>query len=144
MFFRSITESLPKYLPQIIELSELIQGLNLSSLRESDTEDSFQSTFFSKVKSWYESIPKEVAQKYEVTGLLDTIELSLAKLQSKPRHGDFTPWHIIELPNDKLGLIDGEHAKSESVEYYDICYFIRGFLVYFTKQTLLKRCFPTY
>jgi len=52
------------------------------------------------------------------------VEQGAEKLEKKTRHGDFVPWHMMLFENGRLGLFDGEHAMSDGVEYYDMCYFI--------------------
>lgn len=37
-------------------------------------------------------------------------------------HGDFTPWHMYELEDGKIGLVDAEHA-GWGPKYYDVAYF---------------------
>ena len=46
-------------------------------------------------------------------------------LEKRPRHGDFTPWHLFKVKDKVLVLIDGEHAMKNGVEYYDIGYFMQ-------------------
>lgn len=38
------------------------------------------------------------------------------------QHGDFVPWHMYYLENNKIGLIDGEHASLVRPRYYDLAY----------------------
>ena len=113
-----------KSIPSIIELSELIQRLNLASLSVEENSR-FRSSFLVKTNSWYEAIPEKTKKEYKLNNLLNFVKDSANSLQGKPRHGDFTPWHLIKLETGQLGLIDGEHAKKNGVEYYDIGYFIQ-------------------
>ncbi len=115
-----------QHVEQIIEFSELIQGLPINvSNNDLIEESNHQKWFVAKTKSWLDAIPKEIVQKYGVERLFEIVERGASVLEKKPRHGDFTPWHLILLSNNGLGLIDGEHAHSHGVEYYDICYFIQ-------------------
>lgn len=123
--------NLIKYIPKIIKLSEIIQNLPKKDfpLPEYEGKD-YIKRFLDKTKGWFEDIPKDICGKYNVNNLLKIVIKGIDKLDSKPRHGDFTPWHIIKLKNGKSGLIDGEHGLPDGVENYDICYFIqRGFSV---------------
>jgi hypothetical protein len=113
-----------KHINQIIELSELIQNLKVESLSEKDDED-YAEWFLEKTKSWYAEIPQQAIDRYNINELLRIVEDSYKNLRMKTRHGDFTPWHMISLANGKLGLIDGEHAMRNGVEYYDIGYLIQ-------------------
>ena len=107
----------------IIEFSKLIQELRLADLLNND-QDSKQ-WFFDKTNSWFEAIPPEIIKRYAVNSLLDIVEKNYPKLVKKAHHGDFTPWHLMKLKSGQIGLLDGEHAKKNGVEYYDIGYFIQ-------------------
>lgn len=117
---------LTKYIHQIIELSELIQKLPFVNFtgKKYEKED-YRSRFISRVNNWFNDIPTQISNEFKVGRLLDIVEAGVGELLHRPRHGDFTPWHILKLSNSKLGLIDGEHALPDGVEYYDICYFIQ-------------------
>lgn len=113
-----------KSIPSIIRLSELIQELALVNLSDEKNSD-HKKYFFEKTKSWYNGIPIDILEKHRVKYLLKIVEQGISDLQKKPRHGDFTPWHLIKLQYGQLGLIDGEHTMNSGVEYYDIGYFIQ-------------------
>lgn len=119
-----IEQILKEDLPQIIEFSELIQNLEIPPLSEKDKEN-YSEWFFEKVKSWYEAIPQKAVEQYEIEKLLEIVKEGYRSLERKTRHGDFTPWHMIKLNGNKIGLIDGEHAMKNGVEYYDIGYLIQ-------------------
>lgn len=115
-----------KYIPQIINLSEVIQSLPQTNfaLLEYEEKD-YKKRFLDKTKGWFEDIPANIIKKYKINELSEVVKKGISKLDSKPRHGDFTPWHMINLKNEKLGLIDGEHALPDGVENYDMCYLIQ-------------------
>lgn len=115
-----------KRINQIIDLSEIIQQFPQSgfALPEYEEKD-YKIRFLNKTKGWFGDISADIVKKYKVEELLKIVINGVDNLNSKPRHGDFTPWHILKLKNDKLGLIDGEHALPDGVENYDICYFIQ-------------------
>ncbi len=113
-----------KSIPSIIRLSELIQKLDIVNLKGEENLD-YRKYFFKKTNSWYNDIPIDIVEKHRVKNLLKIVEQGISGLQKRPRHGDFTPWHLIRLSSGQLGLIDGEHAMSSGVEYYDIGYFIQ-------------------
>lgn len=122
----------------IIEFSELIQSLNLPHLFIEDNPD-FRNSFSKKVDSWYKSIPASLKKEYKINILLELVKTGVSKLQRKPRHGDFTPWHIFKLNSGQLELIDGEHAKKNGVEYYDIGYFIQRVFSELKNQQLAEK-----
>lgn len=135
--FRSSSEDvdqLVEYIPQIIQLSEIIQGL-------STVEGDYQKKFINKVKAWFNDIPADIRQKYNVVSLLEIVEQGVSCLQKKPRHGDFAPWHIFQLSDGAIGLIDGEHALVDGVEYYDICYFIQRVFSVLRKPDIAKKIY---
>lgn len=116
-----------KHLNQIIDFSELIQNLNIKKIKsreyiQANTPQEWQTK---KTKTWLNSIPKKVAEKYQLKKVFEAVKTGMKNLHPAPRHGDFTPWHLIKLKNNRLGLIDGEHALSDGVKYYDIAYFIQ-------------------
>ncbi len=114
------------YTENIILLSELIQQMPRIKFSNYHYEvGDFKQKFTDKVNKWFSDIPADVCKKFEVKFLLKIIEDGVNDLTVRPRHGDFTPWHMILLKNKKLGLIDGEHARSDGVEGYDICYFLQ-------------------
>lgn len=118
-----ISRSFLNTLPFIIEFSELIQNLEFPNLFEENSY--YKKIFLEKTKAWYMDIPEDIREKYELDDLLKIVKSEVSGLQKRPRHGDFTPWHLIKLRTGQLGLIDGEHAKTDGVEYYDIGYFIQ-------------------
>ncbi|MCL5438761.1 MAG: hypothetical protein M1268_02095 [Patescibacteria group bacterium] len=121
---KTITDELKTSIEDIIEFSEIIQNLNLNILNY-DKNLNYKDRFINKTNSWFNAIPKDVKEKYLLSKLLDAVKNGANNLSAKARHGDFTPWHMIRLKTGQLGLIDGEHALSKSVEYYDIAYFIQ-------------------
>ncbi len=133
---REISEDFIILLPSIIEFSELIQKLDLTRLLNDDQH--YTGWFLSKTESWYEAVPKQVVNKYAVNSLLDIVKKGSPKLQKRPRHGDFTPWHLIKLPEKSLGLIDGEHTMANGVEHYDLGYFIQRVFSVLEDQVLAK------
>lgn len=119
-----VEQILQQDLPKIIELSELIQTLNIKELSIEDRKD-YGKRFFEKTKSWYDAVPKNIIKQYRVDEMLRIVENGYENLERKTRHGDFTPWHMIKLKNGKIGLIDGERALRNGVKYYDIGYLIQ-------------------
>jgi len=115
------------YIKDTIELSEIIQKARIKNLRHNDFIEAkdYKEWFLDKTKAWLEGIPEKTSRQFELEKLLTLVEENYQTLEKRPRHGDFTPWHIIKLEKGGLGLIDGEHAISDSVAGYDICYFIQ-------------------
>ncbi len=129
-----------KHIHKIIEFSEFIQNLNIEKLYEGDTED-YHNCFFEKTLSWYEAVPQGIINKYRVDKLLWFVKDGYKNLDRKTRHGDFTPWHMMELKNGKILLIDGERALKNGAQYYDIGYLIQRIYTVlddkeFAKETL--------
>ena|SRR3990167_6103331 len=122
-----VSGNFAKSLDSVINFSEAIGGLNINGVQSFDNVDvsNYKEWFLNKTKSWLASVPGIVSSQYDLEKLLMIVDRGVSKLQVKPRHGDFTPWHLFALDSGKLGLIDGEHAKVDSVEGYDIGYFIQ-------------------
>lgn len=121
----------------VIKFSELIQKLDIANLKREENLDN-RKYFFEKTKSWYKDIPGNIVEKYSIKDLLKIVEKGISDFQKKPHHGDFTPWHLIKLSDGQLGLIDGEHAMSSGVEYYDIGYFIQRIFSVLQSPALAK------
>jgi len=125
---------------RVIDFSELIQSLDIKlnppHLFEGKT---YTERFLNQSRGWYNDLPEDVRGKYDLDELWQIVEKGTPRLNPKPCHGDFTPWHIIALPEGKLGLIDGEHAKSETVEGYDIGYLIQRVFTVMQNQDLAER-----
>ncbi len=119
-----ISPTFIEQIPNIIEFSEIIQKLPITNISEREDAD-YRNWFIIKTKTWLSSIPEKIKEMYNLHDLYNLVKKQAKYLQKKPRHGDFAPWHLIKLTNNKLGLIDGEHAVSNGVEYYDIGYFIQ-------------------
>lgn len=113
-----------KYIEKIIEFSETIQNLKIEKLYDGDTDD-YHKCFFEKTLTWYEAVPQDIATKYKINQLLNIVENGYKTLDKKTRHGDFTPWHMIDPGNGKIVLIDGERALKNGVQYYDIGYLLQ-------------------
>lgn len=121
---KKIAKLLQENLNTIINCCEVLQNLNIERLSEKENENN-QKYFLEKTESWYKDIPKDILLKYNVVELLQIVEKGYLNLERKARHGDFTPWHLLKLKNGKLGLIDGEHAMKNGVEYYDVSFLIQ-------------------
>lgn len=118
---------LDETLIKVIEFSEVIQSLKFSGLDPNEFSKGLnhQEWFVEKTNQWFEGIPRDVVNKYGINELIKTVRNGANQLEAKPRHGDFTPWHIFKLKTEKLYLFDAEHALSSGVQYYDISYFIQ-------------------
>ena len=133
-----ISKLLIDNIDNVINFSELIQNLKLENFYIEEDQN-FRKSFLNKVISWYKEVPENIAYEYKINDLLKIIERDIDIIQSKPRHGDFTPWHLIKLTGGQLGLIDGEHAKKNGVEYYDIGYFIQRVFSELRNQNLAEK-----
>ncbi len=125
-------------LPAVVEFSELIQKLEINNLSDEENSD-HKKIFYEKTRLWYEDIPDNIKERYKIGDLIKIVGKGVPGLQKKARHGDFTPWHLIKLKDRQLGLIDGEHAKHNSVEYYDIGYFIQRVFSVLQNPDLAKK-----
>lgn len=123
---RGGNNSIGNHIDGVVAFSEYIQTLPLT-IPNNDliATNSHQEWFVEKTKSWLENIGLKTIQKYNIDQVFELVRKGALDLLEKPRHGDFTPWHLIALDGGGLGLIDGEHAHSHGVEYYDIAYFIQ-------------------
>lgn len=118
---------LKRNIDKVINLAETIKGLKLNALPADkyNPGKNHQEKFFNKTYLHFQSVPKKISENYNLNELLDLIKANLSDLASSPHHGDFAPWHMIMSLDGKINLIDGEHAMSKGVEYYDLGYFIQ-------------------
>jgi len=120
------TDFMSGNIDQILDFCEFIQKLQLRHLVDRFYLDqNYRDYFVSKTKAWLDAVPDDVRRKYDLESLFEIVKNGAYDLVSRPRHGDFAPWHIFSLGEGKFGLIDGEHALAGGVENYDICYFIQ-------------------
>lgn len=126
-------------IPEIIAMSEAIQQLSIPFLSEENIN--YKDRFVEKTASWYNAIPQNVRETYKVDDLLKIVKNGVSGLEKRPRHGDFTPWHIFKLKTGELGLIDAEHALTNGVAYYDIGYFVQRVFCVLKNPDLAKDIF---
>lgn len=122
----SINASFEQSIPELIDFADYIMSLKVMGIGRPDivTGATPQAVFVNKTKSWLDAIPSTMQAQFGLISLLAKVESGAQALATKPRHGDFTPWHLLKTPTG-LGLLDGEHAMSDGVELYDIGYLIQ-------------------
>lgn len=127
---------------EIISLSEKIANLKIDKLPADfyNPGKNCQEIFLNKTISHYDAIPGEIRIKYELNTLRNFVKDNYSLLSCCTRHGDFAPWHLlVSKKHNTLFLIDGEHAMSQGVEYYDIGYFIqRTYSVWKEKELAIE------
>lgn len=123
----SINATFRQHVSQVIDFAELIMVLPLEEIGKPDivVGSSAQEWFYNKTKVWLEAIPENVRQENKVDSLFQIMASGISNLTARPRHGDFTPWHLMHLSDGSLGLLDGEHAMSSGIEYYDLAFLIQ-------------------
>ncbi|OGD89388.1 hypothetical protein A2693_01880 [Candidatus Curtissbacteria bacterium RIFCSPHIGHO2_01_FULL_40_12] len=126
-------------LESVVEFPQLVQSLKLKAFNPFFDSFNFRDHFVNKSNGWLKAIPKDVAEKYNLENLQGIVNGGSKLLFAKTRHGDFTPWHIFQLKNERLGLIDGEHAMANGVENYDICYFIQRIFSVLKEPSLAQK-----
>ncbi len=121
-----LSPSFQSLIPEVIDLAEHIMSLKIAGISKPDvvTGATPQTWFVNKTKAWLDAIPVTMQSQYELLSLLGIVETGASALATKPRHGDFTPWHM-EKTLSGIALFDGEHAMSDGVELYDIGYLIQ-------------------
>lgn len=94
-----------QFLPQISENRTLLNNESQILLR--------------KTKSWLK--PTDIIGT-SLEPEVNLIEQNISDWKFCINHGDFVPWHILELASGELYLVDGEHASLKP-DFYDIAYF---------------------
>lgn len=83
-----------------------------------------QEAFVQKVSRHFQALPAEIASNPVILRLFQKVHQGASSLSSAGRHGDYTPWHILQ-EGASIFLLDAEHAHSHSVELYDLAYFVQ-------------------
>jgi hypothetical protein len=136
----AVTKLLEESILEVIEFSEVIQSLEFPDLNDRFfTKGSYIDWFVEKTRSWLDSTPGKVVNEYKVGDLMKIVENNSSRLKMKPRHGDFTPWHIMKMKIGQLALLDGERSKAKGVEGYDIGYFIQRVFTILERPDIAER-----
>lgn len=122
----TLNASFEPMIPKIVDFADFIMAQHITGVGRPDVVAGAtpQDWFVNKTKSWLDAIPAQIQAQFGLVSLFAKVESGVASLATKPRHGDFTPWHLLKTSSG-LGLLDGEHAMSEGVELYDIGYLIQ-------------------
>jgi hypothetical protein len=114
-------------IPRILDLADFVMKKEISGVGKPDAVagSTPQEWFLNKTQAWSDMTPEDVKNNNNVSTILEVVKSGSESLTTKPRHGDFTPWHLMALSSGGLGLLDGEHAMSEGVELYDVAYLIQ-------------------
>ncbi len=136
------TAQLAPYIDQIIQTAEAVSSLPISlKARDYAGEGDYKDFFLNKTRKWLTAIPEEIRNRYQLNALSDIVKAGTPKLEKSFRHGDFAPWHILLLDDERLGLLDFEHATSEGVQYYDLAYFIQRVFQVLEDKNLAKEVY---
>lgn len=114
------TTDLEANLPVIAQTAAAIMVLPTEELLPLDTASegrSLQDQVMERVEKYSEPLEKDVS------ALKTCIKERLHFVESAPQHGDFVPWGMMQSPDGKLYLIDGEAARIKGVKFYDVAYF---------------------
>lgn len=114
-----------QYIPQIAKATREIELLPLqktpsfnesSRLKNSKKLTAYEGLLASS-KEWASQVPMELG------GLLNILEASKKYEKYCPSHGDFVVRQMYPV-DQKIGIIDGEHASANNVYHYDVaqCY----------------------
>jgi hypothetical protein len=122
-----LDDSFQNLIPKLLDFADYVMSKEVLGVGKPDivTGNTPQEWFVNKTKAWFEATPEAIRIENNVGSLLEIVTSGASGLVTKPRHGDYTPWHIMKLRTGGLGLLDGEHAMSEGVELYDIAYLIQ-------------------
>ncbi len=109
-----------KHLDQIVEMNMFITSLPLlDSPRDKKFPDpnDFLADSIAKYQNRAERFERE-----DLSPVVEMIHQLKDNYRPTVNHGDFTPWHMIDNP-DQIVLIDGEHGSSLMPIFYDSAYF---------------------
>lgn len=113
--FGLLAKNIPTVLATIQAISKL-KNLDLPKDKNIDLEHK-KSSLFDKVKTWQSKINQNT------NDLLVDFKSFVEKADYNPQHGDCVPNHFLFDTKNILWLVDGEHATSFGLPYYDLAYF---------------------
>lgn len=86
-----------------------------------------------KASKWAESFDTDVSD------LLEIMRNAEQAVKTATNHSDFVPWHMRRTEDGRFGLVDGEHASSFGVKYYDTAYFYHRVYTSLEEPNLAKQ-----
>ena len=111
------TEGLSKWLDKITDINIFFKSLKGVSLIRDNEIKSIRYDYLLKSNLWFNEFGDN-----SLNLLLDEVKKLSLDYEMGLNHGDFVPWHMIG-DNNKVILIDGEHASNKYHKYHDVCYF---------------------
>lgn len=137
------TKRLDQWTIKIAQASYLISQIN-GEAEERQKEKPIGDHLSASASEWFSQL------KSNLQPLLKVISQARFQVKRAFNHGDFVPWHMYALKNNKFGLTDAEHGGF-GAQYYDVAYFYtrvrqsleekelaRKFLLEFRKLLLKK------
>lgn len=126
--FNFTTADIEPWLEQISKLlvdfdQMAIQPRMNDQAQYEDTNSAPYTNLTAKLDAWMK-LPLENKQIDEATIKKGKQLFDIYKASVTPRlqHGDFVPWHMYDLNEGIIGLIDGEHASLTKPRFYDLAY----------------------
>lgn len=110
-----LVKRLADWTPVIAKSAYVISSLRQWSESESEGQPAGENLLESATE-WASQL------KSDTKSLLKVIKKSAGEIKEAFNHGDFVPWHMYNLGDNKLGLIDAEHGGWKP-KYYDVAYF---------------------
>lgn len=109
------TKGLNKWIFKIAKTAYVIGNIN-HKLNNRQKEKPIGEHLLESATEWSSQLQSDTQP------LLEVIRKSRQQVKRAFSHGDFVPWHMYDLKNGKLGLVDAEHGGWKA-KYYDVAYF---------------------
>jgi hypothetical protein len=119
-------KKLTSKIDQVVETVHFFDLLDTSyiSLKNDLPSPEPSNTFLlSKIENWKDKPIEQHLLKASEYDMLYQIIGSSPLLPARLQHGDFVPWHMIEIGSNCFGLIDSEAASTHKPRFYDLAYF---------------------
>lgn len=88
-----------------------------------DTNSAPYTNLAEKLDRWMElPIERKQIETAAIQNGKDIFDKYRANVTPRLQHGDFVPWHMYDLGEGKIGLIDGEHSSLTKPRLYDLAY----------------------
>jgi len=94
--------------------------------------------YFSKWNDFYSDV-----KEFDLAETMETLKEITKTFKPALNHCDFTPWHLLNAEN-KLILVDSEHASNYNPKYYDVVHFFHRMYTTGGSESIAKQYINTF
>lgn len=139
---KSLENWLDKITDALVFLDSLISN-NIQLVNDPPSTKTFNERMVTFMQKWSEEPLKQKLITVEELVNLTQIMADAPILPEQLQHGDFVPWHMIDLGNS-FGLIDSEAASTHKARFYDVAYFYHRIFTKLWQPKLARKFLKTF